>query len=221
MKNTVGFSEGCEGISPRLRLSCSADCTRCQGQWGPHWRGGGWWWLIFGCEHVETLRGAEATPLAMQAGDGAGLLQQRECHRRRGWLLPCASSAWSRRRDGAARFSTWGWVFGSLLFRQGSLSPHGWWLPGRLKMPPLSHHLWPELSPLCQFQLTPLLATQWAWISLCYSVYKCTGFSKALGFMLELGQHFYLRYLNTLFWIQDTDLQYPGYVKNIPSPSKP
>lgn len=39
--------------------------------------------------------------------------------------------------------------FGSLLFREGSLSPHGLWLPGRLKMPPLSHHLSQTESPVC------------------------------------------------------------------------
>lgn len=195
-----------------------------QGQWGPPLVRGGWWWLIFGCEQVETLRRAEAAPVAVQAGGWAGLLQQGQYCGRRGQLLPCASSAWRRRRrdKGSTFFSL------RMSFLAASYSGKGPWAhkaggfqEGWRCLLWVTIFHWPELSPLCQAPAHPPSGIQWAWISLWYSVYKYTRLSKALGFMMELGQHFYLRYLNTLFWIQGTDLEYPDCVKNIASPSKP
>lgn len=146
MKNAVGFSEGCEGISPLLCLVLFSWLpTLPRGSADPE--GGDGWFL--------------ALPWVWACGDPQG---------RRGCSMPwpCRQVRWSSAAPSSCSGCSsplcllhmeerWGQhvcqledeFFGSLLFREGSLSPHGLWLPGRLKMPPLSHHLSQTESPVC------------------------------------------------------------------------
>lgn len=138
-KKYCGFFRGLRG-NFSTATSCPAQLIADAAEGQPWPAGVTWWWLIF--RDPQEKRGC--SPGRADRWDGAGLLPAAAVawEDRATAPAPCASSTNRRRRDGSSTFFSLRMSFLAASYSgKGSPSPHGSWLPGRLKMPPLSHHL--------------------------------------------------------------------------------